>query len=164
MRSADLTPATLPWRHERTEPTGTVLETAEYNGRTFRRRIKPNGSWSWLGQSLDHVPSPGRPPNVLRGLAAETFARALPALERIVDGEPVTQQRRVRNADGTTELVEYEAPASVRDRIAALQMLARLAKPSPSEVYATRRVPQRRAQRNQSHPSAAPAPRQEDPC
>ena len=147
MRRTDPKPAALPWRHERTDPTGTVFESAEHDGRTYRRRVNPNGSWSWLGPSLEHVPSPGRPPNVLRGLAAETFARALPALERIVDGEPVTHQRRVRNADGTTELVEYEAPASVRDRIAALQMLARLAKPSPSEVFAARRVPQRRAQR-----------------
>jgi hypothetical protein len=140
MRRTDLTAATLPWRHERTDPTGTVLEIAEHDGRIYRRRINPNGSWSWLGPSLEHVPSPGRPPNVLRGLAAETFVRALPALERIIDGEPVTHHRRVRNADGTTELLEYEAPASVRDRIAALKMLAWLAKPSPSEVNNARRA------------------------
>ncbi len=86
-----------------------------------------NGGTLLAGGMIGNKGGTGRPPNIVREMAAEGLVDALPDICKMASGELLHEEVRVRGKDGEWVPTERMRTAEFRDRLKAGEFLGKVA-------------------------------------
>ena len=86
-----------------------------------------HGGALYSGGVLGHKGGSGRPPNIVKEMAAEGLVEALPDICKMASGELLHEEVRVRGKDGEWMPTERMRTAEFRDRLKAGEFLGKVA-------------------------------------